>query len=214
RDDLQHRLKALLAASGQLFSSPQLDDVVPAIVDLAAALIHADACALWRFEGGSSSWRVAGSFGLSDEFRERIVDASRTPAAAAIATAELYDDQRRHREAAERANDQAAFLAEASVVLAGSLDYEQNLRTIAHLAVPRIADFCAIEITADGGERARRIVAHADPARVEAVRAFLEQYVVGSGQPNVIEQVVGTGAPSMIPSITDDMLAAIAPDPD
>src|SRR6202044_2166925 len=39
-----------------------------------------------------------------------------------------------------------AFLAEASGVLASSLDYEQTLRNVAELAVPKIADWCAVDL--------------------------------------------------------------------
>ena len=59
-------------------------------------------------------------------------------AAAAISTAELYDEQRRMREEAERANLRAAFLADASAALSSSLDYETTLRTVANLACRRL----------------------------------------------------------------------------
>src|ERR1051325_4713908 len=42
----------------------------------------------------------------------------------------------------ERRQEQLAFLADASNVLAGSLDYEETLRNLAELVVPRVADFC------------------------------------------------------------------------
>ena len=58
-------------------------------------------------------------------------------AAAAIGTAELYETQRR------LAEDQR-FVAEASELLASSLEYERTLANVAALAVPRFADWCAI----------------------------------------------------------------------
>jgi PAS domain S-box-containing protein len=51
--------------------------------------------------------------------------------------------------AAERSRARIAFLAEASRILANSLDYEVTLRRIAELAVPRLADWCAVDIVAD-----------------------------------------------------------------
>ncbi len=46
----------------------------------------------------------------------------------------------------KRAEVATSFLAECSRVLASSLDYEQTLARVAELAVPRIADWCAIDI--------------------------------------------------------------------
>jgi PAS domain-containing protein len=57
------------------------------------------------------------------------------------------------------------FLAEASRVLAGSLDYQQTLRTVARLAVPEVADWCGVDL-AVGDELERVAVAHVDPARM------------------------------------------------
>ena len=48
--------------------------------------------------------------------------------------------------AAER---RLAFLAEASAVLAGSLDYEVTLQSVARQAVPTLADICMVDIAAE-----------------------------------------------------------------
>ncbi len=85
-------------------------------------------------------------------------------AAAALTTAELYDEQRRAREAADHARQQAAFLAEAGTALSASLDYEATLTAVARLAVPTIADWCAVDIVNDDGNLQRLAVAHVDPA--------------------------------------------------
>ena len=59
------------------------------------------------------------------------------------------------------------FLAEASRALADSLEYESTLASIAQLAVPVIADWCAVDLDGDAaGELDRVAVAHFDPAKV------------------------------------------------
>src|SRR4051812_41541598 len=75
--DLQRRLVALVAASGTLFGSPSIDDVLPGIIVLARTLIPADGYAVWRFDAASSAWRIAASEGVSGEFTSRIVAAYR-----------------------------------------------------------------------------------------------------------------------------------------
>ena len=85
-------------------------------------------------------------------------------AAAALTTAELYEEQRTAREAADHARQQAAFLAEAGTALSASLDYEATLTAVATLAVPTIADWCAVDIIGERGALQRLAVAHVDPA--------------------------------------------------
>ena len=50
----------------------------------------------------------------------------------------------------KRAEQGQRFLAEAGRVLAGSLDYEETLAAVARLAVPDIADWCAVDAIVDG----------------------------------------------------------------
>ena len=58
------------------------------------------------------------------------------------------------------------FLAEAGQALASSLDYEETLQRVAQLAVPRLADWCAIELPDERGQLQQVALAHVDPARV------------------------------------------------
>lgn len=62
--------------------------------------------------------------------------------------------------------DQIRFLAEASEILAGSLDYETELERVARLIVPTLADWCAVDLLADGRLQ-RLVVIHHDPAKAE-----------------------------------------------
>jgi len=75
--------------------------------------------------------------------------------------------------AAEVARQRFAFLAEASTLLASSLDYETTLANVARLAVPPAADCCIVEVLDDGARRPRQVaVVHVDPARAELLRGM------------------------------------------
>ena len=88
-------------------------------------------------------------------------------AAAALTTAELYDEQRRTRE-------QSALLAQASAALADSLDFETTLSTVARLAVPGIGDSCAIHLI-DEDDRIRLVAAvHVDPLKTQAMQTLAD----------------------------------------
>jgi PAS domain S-box-containing protein len=110
------------------------------------------------------------------------------------------------------AEQRAEFLAEASEVLASSLDYEQTLRNVAQLAVPDVVDWCAVDLLDSDGDRVSVAVAHADPARLklaEELRAYEPE------QPDPergLGRVLRTGEPALYPEITDEMLAAGAAD--
>jgi PAS domain S-box-containing protein len=128
-------------------------------------------------------------------------------AATAMTTADLCD-------AAERGKRQAAFLAEAGALLAASLDYETTLAAAASLAVPDIADWCAVDIVKEDGAIQRLAVAHADPARVALARSLQERYPADPQSPYGVHQVVRTGRPVMVSHISDELLVAWARDPD
>ena len=77
---------------------------------------------------------------------------------------------------AEAAQQRLAFLADASNVLAGSLDYEETFRNLARLAVPRLADFCIIDVIDDGNTLRQVAVAHRDPAQQEKLTQLKNHY--------------------------------------
>ena len=77
---------------------------------------------------------------------------------------------RRPGSAAEKAQERLAFMAEASSTLASFLDYELTLSQVVDLAVPRLADWCAVHLVRDDGRIRPLAVAHVDPERVALVR--------------------------------------------
>jgi serine phosphatase RsbU (regulator of sigma subunit)/PAS domain-containing protein len=103
------------------------------------------------------------------------------------------------------------FLAEASRVLAGSLDVQETLGAVARLAVPEIADWCAVDL-ADGDEIRRVAVAHVDPARVELARALQERYPPDPRRDTGVYGVLRHGIAELYPEITEEMLIAGARD--
>jgi PAS domain S-box-containing protein len=112
---------------------------------------------------------------------------------------------------AERlANSRLAFLAEASHLLASSLDYEKTLAEVGRLAVPAIADWYSVTLVEDGELRPVSI-AHADPARVEEALELQRLYPPRLDGPGV-GSVIRSGEPEVIQAITDEMLVEGAQD--
>ena len=74
------------------------------------------------------------------------------------------------------------FLAEASTVLAGSLHYEATVQKVADLLVPRIADWCGIDILEPDGST-RQITSRLDDAELETFLLDMRaRYREGSDQ--------------------------------
>ena len=133
-------------------------------------------------------------------------------AAGALTTAELYEQQRHAREAADHAREQATFLGEASTALSSSLDYETTLKSVADLAVPRFADWCAVDMIDERGTLQRLAVAHVDPAKVEFARMLQARYPADPSAPGGIHDVIRTGRPAYMSRIPQPMLEAAARD--
>jgi PAS domain S-box-containing protein len=112
----------------------------------------------------------------------------------------------------KRAEQRSAFLAQASAVLASSLDHEQTLRNVAQLAVPSIADWCAVDLADGEGGRRTVAVAHVDPQRLALAEA-LRSYMPDRLDPAVgLGLVLRTGEPLHYPEITDELLVRSAID--
>jgi signal transduction histidine kinase len=73
------------------------------------------------------------------------------------------NEAKRAREAAEREERRAAFLAAAGQELAATLDYEQTITALARLIVPNLAEMCVVDIAESDGTLRRVAVAHRNP---------------------------------------------------
>jgi serine phosphatase RsbU (regulator of sigma subunit) len=112
---------------------------------------------------------------------------------------------------AEKQTARLAFLAEASIELASSLDLDVTIAKVTRLAVPAFADWCAIDVVRDG--RLHRLaVAHVDPEKVQLAIALQERWPPDASSSSGVWAVVRSGRPDLIREITDDMLVAGARD--
>ncbi len=115
----------------------------------------------------------------------------------------LLEEQaaRRH---AEAARQREAFLAEAGEILAGSLDYETTLASVARLTVPRVADSCIVYLVGDEGGVQRLAAAHADPEKEELLRAVLASRPFDPDAVSApVARALRTGDPELLPEIAD-----------
>lgn len=106
--------------------------------------------------------------------------------------------------AARRARDRLDFLSAASAQLVETLDYETMLKNVAWLAVPHIADWCAVYIVLPSGRIEAVEVAHRDPERLAMARRVVRRFPVDLDSPSGVGRVIRTGKTEFIALVPDD----------
>jgi PAS domain S-box-containing protein len=112
----------------------------------------------------------------------------------------------------KRAADSLRFLAQAGALLASSLDYETTLAALTRLAVPRLADWCSLDILGEDGVVRLLAVAHVDPAKVKWAHELRRRYPLDPQDPHGVHEVIRTGRSSVLPDIPDALLVATTRD--
>ena len=87
------------------------------------------------------------------------------------------------------------FLSEAANLLASSLDYQSTLARLTRLLVPRLADFCVVNLLGVSPDDVP--IAHVDPAKVPLMREVLRSFGAAEGPPSHA-QVLRSGAPLLV----------------
>jgi serine phosphatase RsbU (regulator of sigma subunit) len=151
---------------------------------------------------------LALSFGtqhlFADQERTFLVTAARQ-AAQTLDRARLYENER-------LARQRLSFLADASELLAGSLDPDTTLRNLADLAVHEVADWCAIDLVDEYGELRNVATAHVDPGKVRLAGDLRDRYPVDPKAPTGAPNVIRTAKSELYPEIPDELLVDAAKD--
>ncbi|HEU5061071.1 MAG TPA: GAF domain-containing protein, partial [Kofleriaceae bacterium] len=127
--------------------------------------------------------------------------------------ARLYDVERAARREAEAARERSSFLADASLILSSSLDYEEMLPRIAGLAVPAASDLFAVElIDESGGALELAAVAHVDREMNDRIVELRRRIPLRLDDPGVAAVVARTGEASLFASIPEPLIVGAAQD--
>jgi signal transduction histidine kinase/ActR/RegA family two-component response regulator len=146
------------------------------------------------------------------ERHERIVEGLAAQTAIAMDNSRLYEAARRARAQAEDNESHYKFLAEASNLLASSLDYEVTLASVAHLAVPALADWCVVDIVEENHSIKRVAIAHRDPQMIELAHELQRRYPPDTARSEPLAAAIETGRPHLMTDVSDSMLVELARD--
>jgi PAS domain S-box-containing protein len=119
-----------------------------------------------------------------------------------------FRDETEHRRTVEAQR----FLVQASAVLSSSLDYHETLASVARLAVPTLADWCAVDIVEEGGVPRRLAVEHPDPAKIRLAYELERRYPPDPDSPRGLYNVLRTGEPELMAEIPEELVEQVARD--
>jgi len=172
---------------------PGLEAAIAAALDPSSAGVLAHEHRIMRQCDGDERWLRA---------RAKVTFDARARPMRVIGTLLDITDER-------RAGARAAFLAEASRMLASTLDLDAAINRLANLAVPQIADFCVLDLAPPGGAlRARSLIAHADPAMERRIRRIYRRARARGGP---IAHVLETGELLHFPILDETAVSALGP---
>ncbi len=103
------------------------------------------------------------------------------------------------------------FLAEASRVLASSLDHQQTLEQIAKLAVPRLGDWCSVSLLDANGLIEPVATHHHDPTKRELAGRIETAYPSHRDDPSGVAEVLRSGR-AIFAEVQPDALESYARD--
>ena len=101
----------------------------------------------------------------------------------------------------ERDRSHERFLAEATIILGATLDFETTLLDLARLAVPRVADWCGVDMIDDDSRLRRSVSVHSDGSIPTGVDEAAGPRPMGDDDGDVPASVIRTGQPTLITDI-------------
>jgi PAS domain S-box-containing protein len=105
------------------------------------------------------------------------------------------------------------LLQQVSIELASSLDYTSTLQRVVRLALPMLADYCAVALIEGDDEPRYVAVAHSDPAHDLQLQSFSRRYQPPHGH-SPIQTVIETGKPWIRANIATDEIHRLTDDPE
>lgn len=129
---------------------------------------------------------------------------------AEIALRHALQSERTAREEALVVNQHLRFMTEASALLSESLDPDRVLQDLADLAVPRLADWCLIDVV-QGPTPHRQVVTHAEASQAGIAKRLIDYPLRPAGS-SAAPGVLRDATPELVVPVTADWLRRIAQD--
>lgn len=119
-------------------------------------------------------------------------------------------EQKRREERLRESERWHSFLAEVSAVMSQSLDPRVSLERLAQMAVPMLADWCAIHVVSEQADIEQVAIAHTDEERLAAADRMRKLFPVDPQAEVGLAQAVRSGTSLLFEEVDDRLLAAAA----
>lgn len=103
-----------------------------------------------------------------------------------------------------------SFLSETHALLGSSLDYNEILNNLAHLVVPNVADWCAIDMLRPDGSLERVARAHVDPEKEQKALELETRFPLHSSPDRGQLRAVQNRQAELFPEIPEELVDATA----
>ena len=113
--------------------------------------------------------------------------------------------------AERRARARAQLLDETGAVFAASIDIDATFDALAALLVPRLADYCIVDMVEDGRLR-QVVIAHRNPEHEQLLRELRERYPPTANAAHPVSEVLATGEPYLVEDARVEALSHAAVD--
>ncbi|WP_158501964.1 AAA family ATPase [Vitiosangium sp. GDMCC 1.1324] len=123
----------------------------------------------------------------------------------------LFEQSRIEVEERKRAEKSVRYLAEWSLALAESLDFETTLAKVARSVVPFLADWCVVTVLEKDGRIRPVTLAHVEPTKEVFLRELMEKYPPSWDTQDPLTHVLRTGKPFLLPDIDESRLEEVNP---
>lgn len=157
------------------------------------------------FRDGTSRWLYGNTVPLLDKEGKvkQVVAAFVDISERRLAQEALSQSQERHR-----------FLAEVGAIMGTSLDYYEQLASLARLAVSRIADASFFYLLDEAGYPRRVAMAHVNPERSAQAAGLADDFPLPAEAPCGHRMVLQTGKGRLLSNITEEMIEAAVGSPE
>jgi PAS domain S-box-containing protein len=126
---------------------------------------------------------------------------------------ESYEREKKLRIATEEGERKLSFIAEATTILNSSLDYSFTLKSLAHMAVPDIADWCIVDLMEDNTNELRRVAISHTASDSTGFTDYLRDSVNTTINDFTGEwDTIKSGTSLLYKTITDDIKKILAKD--
>ncbi len=111
------------------------------------------------------------------------------------------------------AEERIRFLAATGTLFSAGLDYAATLAELGALLVPRLADYCLVDvIEEESGSLRQVVISHRDPERERLLRTLRQRYPPEENPSHPVSEVLRTGEPYLVEDARDAALSRAAVD--